>query len=190
MSRLIENLLRVTRIEAGALPVRLVEVSLAEIAQKVADRLTPRSTQHQIKVDFPEQFPLIQADPERIEEVFSNLIDNAIKYSPNGGTVTVSGKVTPSTVEVGVRDEGPGIPLAEQGRLFQRFYRAPGGVNRQTTGVGLGLFLVKAIVEAHGGHIWLESEWGKGSTFHFSLPRAVGLALPQPQDVAGGERKA
>lgn len=189
LSRLIKNLLRVTRIEAGALPVRLVEISLPELARKVADRFAPRSSRHQIVVEFPEQFPPVQADPERIEEVFSNLIDNAIKYSPNGGTVTISGKVTPSTVEVSVRDEGPGIPLAEQGQLFQRFYRAPGGVNRQTTGVGLGLFLVKAIVEAHGGHLWLESEWGKGSTFHFSLPRGVGPALPQPQDAGGEERK-
>jgi PAS domain S-box-containing protein len=178
LSRLINNLLRVSRLEAGSLPVRLVEVELPELAQRVVKRLEARTERHRFTVDFPRTFPVVQADPERIEEVLTNLVDNAIKYSPNGGTVRVEGKVTASTVEVSVSDQGPGIKLGEQGRLFQRFYRVQGDPNRQTTGAGLGLFLVKAIVEAHGGQVWVDSEWGKGARFTFSLPRGVGPALP------------
>jgi PAS domain S-box-containing protein len=179
LSRLINNLLRVSRIEAGSLPVRLVDVELPELVRHVVKRLEPRSDQHRFEVDFPGTFPTVQADPDRIEEVLTNLIDNAIKYSPKGGVIRVEGRVTASAVEVTVSDQGPGIKLGEQERLFQRFYRVQGSANRQTTGVGLGLFLVKAIVEAHGGRVWLESEWGKGSRFTFSLPRGIGPALPE-----------
>ena len=178
LSRLVSNLLRVSRLEAGALPVRLVELDLAALARHVVERMRPRAPKHHFTVRFPEAFPKVAADPERMEEVLTNLVDNAVKYSPKGGEIRIEGAVTPSTVEVSVVDQGPGIPLREQERLFQRFYRVPGGPNRQTTGVGLGLFLVKAIVEAHGGQVWVRSEWGKGSRFTFSLPRAVGPALP------------
>ncbi|HEY8744885.1 MAG TPA: ATP-binding protein [Chloroflexota bacterium] len=178
LSRLINNLLRVSRLEADSLPVRLVEVELPELAYRVVKRLEARSERHRFIVDFPRTFPTIQADPERIEEVLTNLVDNALKYSPKGGTIRLEGRVTPSTVEVSVSDQGPGIKLSEQSRLFQRFYRVQGDPNRQTTGVGLGLFLVKAIVEAHGGQIWVESEWGQGARFTFSLPRGSGPALP------------
>ncbi|MGI8912727.1 MAG: sensor histidine kinase, partial [Chloroflexota bacterium] len=178
LSRLINNLLRVSRLEAGSLPVRLIEVDLPELAHEVVKRLEARTDRHRFVVDFPRTFPTIQADPERIEEVLTNLVDNAIKYSPQGGAIRVEGRVTASAVEVTVSDQGPGIKLSEQGRLFQRFYRVQGDPNRQTTGVGLGLFLVKAIVEAHGGHVWVDSEWGKGGRFTFSLPRGVGPALP------------
>lgn len=178
LSRLINNLLRVSRVEAGSVPVRLVDVDLPRLAQHVVKRLEPRTERHHFVVDFPPGFPTIQADPERMEEVLTNLVDNAMKYSPKGGAIRLEGQVTASTVEVTVSDQGTGIKMGEQGHVFQRFYRAPGDANRQTTGVGLGLFLVKAIVEAHGGHIWLESEWGKGSRFTFSLPRRVGPALP------------
>jgi PAS domain S-box-containing protein len=178
LSRLIDNLLRVSRLEAGSLPVRMVDVEIPELVHRVVKRLEPRTERHQFVIDFPRTFPVVQADPERIEEVLTNLVDNAIKYAPNGGVIRLEGRVTPSTIEVSVSDEGPGIRLSEQGRLFQRFYRIQGDANRQTTGVGLGLFLVKAIVEAHGGRIWVESEWGKGARFTFSLPRGVGPALP------------
>ncbi|HEV7214544.1 MAG TPA: ATP-binding protein [Chloroflexota bacterium] len=181
LSRLINNLLRVSRLEAGSLPVRLVEVDLPELAHLVVKRLEARTERHHFVVEFPRTFPAVQADPERIEEVLTNLVDNAIKYSPKGGTIRVEGRVTASAVEVTVSDQGPGIKLSEQGRLFQRFYRVQGDPNRQTTGVGLGLFLVQAIVEAHGGQIWVNSDWGKGASFTFSLPRGVGPALPAGQ---------
>jgi signal transduction histidine kinase len=181
LSRLINNLLRVSRLEAGSLPVRLVEVDLPELAHLVVKRLEARTERHRFVVEFPRTFPAVQADPERIEEVLTNLVDNAIKYSPKGGTIRVEGRVTASAVEVTVSDQGPGIKLSEQGRLFQRFYRVQGDPNRQTTGVGLGLFLVQAIVEAHGGQIWVNSDWGKGASFTFSLPRGVGPALPAGQ---------
>lgn len=178
LARLITNLLRVARAEAGSLPVRLVDVDLADLAARVVERLRARTTNHRFVVQFPDAFPTVAADPERIEEVLSNLVDNAIKYSPYGGTISVEGRVTPSMVEVRVADEGPGIPLGEQARLFQRFYRLQGDPNRKTSGVGLGLYLVRAIVEAHGGQVWVESEWGHGATFGFSLPRRTAPALP------------
>jgi len=158
--------------------VRLVDVDLSDLARRVVQRLQARTTNHRFTIEFPDAFPTVAADPERVEEVLSNLVDNAIKYSPDGGTITVEGRVTPSMVEVRVTDEGPGIPLGEQARLFQRFYRLQGDPNRRTTGVGLGLYLVKAIVEAHDGHVWVESERGQGATFVVSLPRRTGPALP------------
>ncbi len=190
LSRLVSNLLRVSRLEAGALPVRLVELDLVGLTQRAVQRISARTQRHTFDLHFPESFPTVSADPERIEEVVTNLLDNAVKYSPDGGLITVEGRVTPSTVEVSVSDQGPGIALAEHERLFQRFYRVQGDPNRRTTGVGLGLFLAKAIVEAHGGRIWVDSEWGKGARFTFSLPRGVGPALPMPTAMADSEERS
>jgi signal transduction histidine kinase len=103
--------------------------------------------------------------------VLTNLVGNAIKYSPKGGLIRVSGLAEPEQVVVTVSDEGVGVPPEEQERIFDRFYRVTGDLGSGTPGVGLGLYLCKAVVEAHGGRIWVESEPGRGASFIFTLPR-------------------
>jgi signal transduction histidine kinase len=103
--------------------------------------------------------------------VFDNLLSNAVKYSPSGGTVEVGGQATDESVMIYVRDEGVGIRQEDQARIFDRFYRVDGALSRKTQGTGLGLYLAKAIIEAHNGTIGVESQPGQGSTFFFSLPR-------------------
>jgi signal transduction histidine kinase len=124
-----------------------------------------------LSAEFPPGFPVIQGDATRLEQVLSNLIGNAIKYSPKGGAVRITGRVLPDHVVVSVSDEGIGIPVEEQGRIFERFYRVDDVLSRRTAGSGLGLYLAQAIVEAHGGKIWVESAPGRGASFSFSLPR-------------------
>jgi signal transduction histidine kinase len=114
---------------------------------------------------------MIQADAARLEQVLSNLIGNAIKYSPHGGAVRVTGRALPDEVVVSVSDEGIGIPIEEQSHIFERFYRVDDALSRRTAGSGLGLYLAKAVVDAHGGRIWVESTSGHGASFSFALPR-------------------
>ncbi len=171
LDRLITNLLNASRIQAGGLRLEWSDVDLPRLAQKVVDRLCVQTDAHDFQIAFPPDFPTIQGDYERLEEVLNNLISNAIKYSPEGGTVWVGGWATPDQVTVYVADQGIGIPAREQANLFQRFYRVDSSLRRRTQGAGLGLFLSRAIIEAHGGRIWVESEEGQGARFMFTLPR-------------------
>ena len=171
LNMLINNLLDASRIQAGVLKLELGDLNLPKLATKVVEGFRVQSPKHQFQLDFPDDFPMVLADEERIREVLSNLLSNAVKYSPDGGTVRVGGWAGDANVTVYVADQGIGIPPAEQDRLFQRFYRVNSGLRRKTQGAGLGLFLCKAIVEAHGGRIWVRSEEGKGTTFFFTLPR-------------------
>jgi signal transduction histidine kinase len=125
---------------------------------------------HRFSLDFPPDFPTVFGDEERLRQVLSNLVSNAIKYAPQGGEVRVGGWADGRQVTVYVADQGIGMPLEEQGKLFQRFYRVDSSLRRSTQGAGLGLYLCKSIVEAHGGRIWLRSEPGKGTTVFFTLP--------------------
>ena len=170
LNELINNLLDASRIQAGALTLDLDDVSLAHIARISTERFQTQTQHHRFVFEFPDDLPLVKADQRRIRQVLDNLISNAIKYSPEGGAIRVGGWSEDGRVIVYVADEGIGIPLNEQDSVFDRFYRVDSGLRRDTQGVGLGLFLVRAIVEAHGGEVWLESEPGKGSTFYFALP--------------------
>jgi len=140
------------------------------MAEKAVEKFRTQTDQHTFSVDFPSNFPPVKADYERIREVLSNLISNAIKYSPKGGLIRVGGRVEGDEVLVFVSDEGVGIPATEQERIFDRFARVDNSLTRQTPGAGLGLFLVKAVIEAHGGRVGVESQPGQGSTFNFTLP--------------------
>jgi PAS domain S-box-containing protein len=170
LDRLISNLLEASRIQAGTLKMDLGDVSIPKLAAKAVERFRVQATNHELQLDFPPDFPPLLADEERLQEVFYNLISNAIKYSPDGGTIWVGGRAFPDHVELFVSDKGLGIPLDKQSRLFEPFYRVDSSLGRRTQGVGLGLFLCKAIVEGHGGHIGVESAPRKGSTFRFTLP--------------------
>ncbi|MCJ7549013.1 MAG: ATP-binding protein, partial [Anaerolineae bacterium] len=178
LARLVDDLLDASRLQAGGLPFRDVEeVDLGFLGRRVLDRHRSQSTKHQLVHTFPDDFPSVFGDPQRLEQVLDNLVSNAIKYSPRGGVVDLRGRATPAEVVVSVRDEGVGIPLDEQERIFDRFYRVQGPETRAVSGTGLGLYLTRAIVEAHGGRCWVISAPGRGSTFYVALPRETGLAI-------------
>jgi signal transduction histidine kinase len=139
------------------------------MAEKSVEKFRTQTDKHTFSVDFPADFPPVKGDYERVREVLSNLIRNAIKYSPDGGLIRVGGWAGEDEVQVYVGDEGIGIPTAEQERIFDRFARVDSSLTRQMPGAGLGLFLVKAVIEAHGGRVWVESRPGRGSTFNFTL---------------------
>ena len=169
LDRLINDLLEASRIQAGALKLQMGDVVIPRLAQRAVERFRLGAGKHTLELDFPSGFPPVFADEARLEQVFYNLVSNAIKYS-EGGTIRVGGRARGDHIELFVSDQGSGIPVAQQARLFEPFYRADSGLGRKTQGVGLGLFLCKAIVEGHGGSIWVESAPGKGATFRFTLP--------------------
>ncbi|MFC1923960.1 ATP-binding protein [Chloroflexota bacterium] len=171
LSSLVGKLLYTSRIESEDLTLNKLPLDLSREASKVAKRFDVLTEIHKLQVDFPGKFPLVFADPEKIEEVLINLIENAIKYSPNGGTITIKGEILKDIVVVSISDEGIGIPLRDQEQIFDSFYRVEDSSTEQIKGTGLGLNICKTIIEAHGGKIWLESTIGKGSRFIFSLPR-------------------
>jgi signal transduction histidine kinase len=145
---------------------------MPELANRLARRMQIQTKLHAITVDFPPGFPVLLGDETRLEQVLSNLIGNAIKYSP-GGEIRISGQVRRGAegdnAIICVSDEGPGIAAEDIPHIFDRFYRAP-DMAKQTKGAGLGLYLARAIIEAHGGHIWVDSGPGKGVRICFSLP--------------------
>jgi signal transduction histidine kinase len=145
------------------------DISLEQLSKQMAERFQVQTNQHTILVDFPEDFPVVMADDIRIQQVLSNLISNAIKYSPNG-EICISGQAQPNEVIVCVKDEGPGIATSDLPHIFDRFYRAPEN-SRTTQGAGLGLYLARAIVEAHNGRMWADPKAKTGARICFCLPR-------------------
>lgn len=170
LDELIENLLDASRLEAGGLAINATDLALPRLTERVAERYRTQSEKHKITVDFPEDFPVVLADEQRVSQVLLNLISNAVKYSPKGGEVRISGQVRPEHVIVCVQDQGPGIPPGDIPHIFDRFYRA-GETARSTKGAGLGLYLTRAILEAHGGSIWVDQKYKDGARICFSLPR-------------------
>jgi PAS domain S-box-containing protein len=170
LTHLIDSLLEASRIQAGGLKLQPTDVNLARLAEKVVDAFRTQTDIHTFDLDFPPDFPTVWGDPERLREVLSNLVSNAVKYSPQGGMIWVGGRIDQTGVTVYVADQGIGIPPEEQARIFGRFHRVQTGPHRDTEGAGLGLYLAKAIVEAHGGRVWVESAPERGSIFMFALP--------------------
>jgi len=169
LSKMIDDLLDASRLQAGGLSLSGGDVSLPMIAKRVAEKFTAQSQQHAIVTDFPDKFPIILADETRIEQVIINLVSNAIKYAPQG-EIKISGQVRPGQVIICVSDQGPGIEAKDLPHIFDRFYRSTKAV-KQTKGAGLGLYLARAIVEAHGGRIWADPKPDSGARLCFSLPR-------------------
>jgi signal transduction histidine kinase len=210
LSRLVDNLLDAAKMEAGVLALEREPVRVERIAERVVAHRRSLAPQHTLRVEAQPDLPLAHADPLRVEQVIANLVENAIKYSPNGGPVTVRitasprlplrergprgegnepppwattpplplrergpGGEGPAMLTVSVTDRGAGIAADHAERLFERFYRVDNALARTTKGLGLGLFICKSLVEAHGGRIWVESAPGAGSTFSFTLPAYV-----------------
>jgi signal transduction histidine kinase len=170
LAAMIEDLLDASRLQAGGLTPNLSDISIPSLVERLAERFRTQTDKHTIVVDFPKNFPVILSDEYRISQVISNLVSNAIKYSP-GGEIRISGKVRQDQAIITVGDEGPGIDQADIPYIFDRFYRSDQAV-RQTKGAGLGLYLAKAIVEAHGGRIWVDPQPDTGARICFSLPRS------------------
>ncbi len=172
LDTLITNFLDASKLQAGGLKLHLSEIYLPEMAQHAVDTLKATTDIHQFELDFPTDFPIISGDYERLSQVLTNLISNAIKYSPDGGLIRVGGQVLNQTVRIYVSDEGIGIPPAEHERIFERFHRVDNSLSRKTPGTGLGLYLVQAVVKAHDGQVWVDSKPGAGSTFWVELPQS------------------
>jgi PAS domain S-box-containing protein len=170
LAELIENLLDATRLEAGVLSVNATDLLMPALAERLAERFKTQTDKHSFKVDFPEDFPVILADEDRLAQVLYNLVSNAIKYSPAGGLIKVSGAVHPDEVVICVQDEGQGIAPGDIPHIFDRFYRAE-AAQRKTQGAGLGLYLARAVIEAHRGSIWADPRYTNGARICFSLPR-------------------
>jgi PAS domain S-box-containing protein len=171
LTALIENLLAASKLQAeGTMHLNLDDILLDQLSAHAVERFSTQTDTHTFHLNFPPDFPSVQGDAARLRQVIDNLLSNAIKYSPEGGEIEVGGYADERSVSLYVRDQGVGLTEADQERIFDRFFRVDGALSRKTQGTGLGLFLSKSIVEAHGGTMRVESEPGKGSTFTFTLP--------------------
>ncbi len=171
LSAIIAKMLFTSRLEAGAVKLNKFVLDLSKEARRIAKRFANITDKHSLEIDFPVEFPFVLADPERIEEVLSNLIENAIKFSPNGGRIVITGNISDNNVLVSVADNGIGIRTEEGEKLFERFYRAEDSAVKSTNGTGLGLYICRLLIEAHGGKISVEGSPGNGACFTFTLPR-------------------
>ena len=168
---LIDDLLTTSKLQAQrSLELNLDDVRIDQLVARAVERFSTQTTIHQFKLNFPPDFPVVQGDQQRLRQVLDNLLSNAIKYSPDGGPIEVGGMVDDKQVTIYVRDQGVGLTEGDQDRIFERFYRVDDALSRRTQGTGLGLFLAKAIIEAHGGSMRIDSQPGQGSTFYVTLP--------------------
>jgi signal transduction histidine kinase len=172
MTRLINDILDLSRIEAGRLDLKPTLVDLPALISRVVARLEPQLVNHRIALDMPEDMEPVLAEAGKVEQVLLNLLGNAIKYSPKGGEVALSAKRLKEKAMVSVTDHGIGIPREQLPHIFDKYHRAASGREGGVRGAGLGLFVTKSIVEAHGGRIWAESSEGEGTTLIFTLPLA------------------
>jgi len=171
LTMLINDLLDISRIESGRVEMKIEPLNLREILDSLFDMFSPSMKEKQINFSFDiSDIQEIYADKQQIQRVFINLIGNALKFTPNGGSITITAKRLTNEIRIEVKDTGIGISKKDLNRVFEEFYRTEEAINQQIKGTGLGLSLVKYIVEAHKGKIWVESELGKGSTFIFTLP--------------------
>jgi two-component system phosphate regulon sensor histidine kinase PhoR len=178
LRRLIDDLLNTSRIEAGeSLKPHYQEINLPQMLDKVVRVQQQASTKHTIKLKVHNEIPeFIVGDEDKLDQIFTNLLNNAIKYSPNGGDVIVHATLEGDTVLFGVQDHGMGIPKDHLGKVFEKFHRVNNDDNRRIYGTGLGLFLVKHLVDrVHMGQIWVDSELGVGSTFLFRIPARLDI---------------
>lgn len=183
LARLVEDIMQLSLAEAGQLRLMPMPTDLVALIDRALAHLHPRAAAAGVRVRRTRtgRLPPAVCDPARIEQVLVNLVGNALTFTPEDGSVTVSARVEAAGVRVRVRDTGPGIPRAEQARVFERFYRAADGPPGQHGGAGLGLTIVKQLVEAHGGRVGLTSRIGHGATFWFWLPLHPGDAPVQPE---------
>jgi signal transduction histidine kinase len=188
LKMLVDDLLDISRIEAGSLQMVLVEL---EIRPEVEDVLRTMKTTIQdkditVQLELPPDLPPIWGDRLRFSQVVGNLLSNAVKYSPSGSRVTVSAREHQSYIQLSICDHGIGMSPEDQSRLFTKFFRADNSSTREQSGSGLGLYITKHLVEAHGGGIWATSQLGEGTNLSLVWPRADAVpAGPAPSNQQG-----
>jgi two-component system, OmpR family, phosphate regulon sensor histidine kinase PhoR len=172
LTQMVQELLELSRIESGKAPLRLAATPVLEVIEPAVERLQSQAERkgQSLTVNVPEALPPVLVDGSRAAQVMSNLLHNAIKFTPEGGEIEVSAAQRDDFVVVAVRDNGRGIPALDAPRIFERFYKADRA--RSEGGTGLGLAIARHLVQAHGGRIWVQSREGQGSTFSFTLPVA------------------
>lgn len=170
MTALVEDLLAASRIEEGGMRLDRTWIDLEEVARDIANVFRNRGEPDRFTITCSADLPPISADRRLVEQVLSNLLSNAIKYSPSFTPISIVLRMREGAAEAIVSDRGIGVPIGDRERVFARFFQSDSGTSRKAGGAGLGLFIAKNAVEAHGGRIWVESEIGKGSSFHFTLP--------------------
>jgi len=171
MERLIDALLDVTNVTLGRVALTKERVELVDLTRSIVERTARQTSSHNFTFRAPSHVALL-ADRARIEQAVRRLVENAVRYSPNGGGIEVDIVSAMADVVLSVHDHGIGIPIAEQQRIFEMFYKATTGVQYDEGGLGIGLFLAREITRRHGGDIWFESEEGSGTTFRLRLPLA------------------
>jgi PAS domain S-box-containing protein len=178
LTGIVDALLNVARLDTGDLQVNPAPTDVREVVDQVVQGVQEGTTNgHRFVLDLPSEPLAANVDPDKLRQVFAILLDNALKYSPQGGTVTVGAERKRDTVEVSIADEGIGIPQADQDQIFRKFYRGVGADSRGGGGgTGLGLFIARGLVTAMGGRIWVTSREGEGSTFAFELPLVTSAA--------------
>jgi signal transduction histidine kinase len=172
LTTIVDTLLGVARLDAGEMLVELAPADVGTIVNEVVSSAQATANDHRFVVDVPKEPLAATADREKLRQVLANLVDNAVKFSPEGATVTVEARRAGGAVEVRVVDEGIGVPADERERIFSKFHRAEGSA-RGRAGTGLGLFIARGLVRAMGGRIWVDSAEGQGSSFAFELPLAA-----------------
>ncbi|MCQ3980750.1 MAG: hypothetical protein DPW09_45705, partial [Anaerolineae bacterium] len=181
LETMIRNVLDSSLIDVGRLTLEYQPVRLERLAREVADEMQVLTNLHHLVLDFPADFPLVDADPARFKQVFRNIINNAIKYSPEGGLVVIHGQERPPDVVISIADQGVGISPEDLIPLFEKYFRVKSPTGYHIPGTGLGLPVARAIIEAHGGRIWVESKVGAGTTLYFSLPRQAPSAAMESE---------
>jgi signal transduction histidine kinase len=179
LNRMITEMLDLDRMESGRMTLNVESVDINEIISDVATRSQMNAPSHSVTVQLDESLPPISGDRDKLTQVLANLVSNAVKYSPEGGEITLISAREGDVAHMRVRDQGMGIPPEALENVFERFSRVESGASRYIQGTGLGLPIVRQIVQMHGGRAWVESTVGEGSTFQFTVP------LAGPPSVAG-----
>src|SRR4030042_1910082 len=179
LTSILNSLLDLSRIESGKIEMKFEELDFKASIEFILSSLKPKADGKsiQLNMEIPEKLPSIYGDREKVEQILTNLVGNAIKFTPEGGEITVSVRPSPrggNKLAISVRDSGIGISEDQFEKIFEKFHQVEGSLLRSTSGTGLGLAITKGLVEAHHGEIWVESEIGKGSTFTFTLPISEG----------------
>jgi two-component system phosphate regulon sensor histidine kinase PhoR len=182
LARLTEDLLMLSKMDADRLELEIRRVGVAQLIESCMETSRHRAAEKEIAISVQplNGVPDVAGDRRRLAEVLQNLLDNATQYTLARGQIAVSAQARDAEVVFTVADTGIGIPTADQPRIFERFYRVDAARSRELGGTGLGLSIAKHIVEVHGGRIWVESEVGRGSQFHFSIPIFDPARNPRP----------
>ena len=170
LTRLVDDLLMMSRLEAEALEVKRKPYKIEDVVEAIRDRLDNLTVKHQLQINIADDIPSVNIDDVRIGQVLTNLVENAVKFSDDNTTILIEAKNTGKDIIVSVDDQGSGIPVEIHVKIFERFFQGNGSKAGRRKGTGLGLAICRGIVEAHGGKIWVESQPNKGARFSFSLP--------------------